>query len=112
MPGSFPASAEINYNLGVSYYQLKDFDRAETLFIKAIAINDDLDSYLYLGAIYRLRGELDLALEYFRDRIRKKTGDDDHYAREAMRQVRIILSMQGEDSLQVGENEDKNSVAL
>ena len=108
----YPASAEINYNLGVSYYQLKEFDRAEALFKKAVAINDDLDSYLYLGAIYKLRGELDLALEYFRDRIRKKTGDDDHYAKEAMRQVRIILNMQDEDSLQVGENEDKNSVAL
>jgi len=108
----YPESAEINYNLGVCHYQLKDFDRAEIRFKKAVAINDDLDSYLYLGAIYKLRGDLDLALEYFRDRIRKKTGDDDHYAKEAMRQVRIILNMQSEDSLQVGENEDKNSVAL
>jgi tetratricopeptide (TPR) repeat protein len=108
----YPDSAEINYNLGVSYFQLKEFDRAEVLFKNAIAINDDIDSYLYLGAIYRGRGDDEAALEYFRDRIRKKTGPDDHYAKEAMRQVRIIVGMQTGDSLQVQENENTDSVAL
>ncbi len=108
----YPDSAEVNYNLGVSYFQLKDYETAENLFKEAIKIDDDLDSYLYLGAVYKLTGDEEKALEYFRERIRRKTGSDDHYAKEAMRQVRIILSAQSQDSLQVGENENKDSVAL
>jgi tetratricopeptide (TPR) repeat protein len=108
----YPDSAEVNYNLGVCYFQLKEYDQAEILFKHAIKINDDLDSYLYLGAICKQRGDDVTALEYFRDRIRKKTGPDDYYAKEAMRQVRIIVGMQAGDSLQVQENENTDSIAF
>jgi tetratricopeptide (TPR) repeat protein len=88
-----PDSAENHYNLGVANYQLKNYDRAEQNFLRALEISDHLESYLYLGAICRHRENYDKALYYFRERIRRKTGDKDHYAKEAMRQVRTILEI-------------------
>jgi tetratricopeptide (TPR) repeat protein len=92
-----PRVAENNYNLGIGYFHLKDYERAEDLFKKAIEINDHSDSYLYLGAIYKLREDWDQALYYFRERIKRQTGDDDRYAKEAMRGVRLILERQKEN---------------
>ena len=89
-----PQVAENNYNLGIGYFHLKDYARAEDLFKKAIKIGDHSDSYLYLGAIYKLREDWDQALYYFRERIKRQTGDDDRYAKEAMRGVRLILEKQ------------------
>jgi len=97
----YPDTAAYNYNLGVSLYQLKSFDEAQTYFKRAIKISDELDAYLYMGAIYKQRGDLETALEYFRNRIRRKTGPEDRYAKEAMRQVRIIRSELGLDTLEV-----------
>ncbi len=99
--GLYPDTAAYNYNLGVSLYQLKSWDEAEACFRRAIKISEELDAYLYLGAIYRQRGQLETALEYFRERIRRKTGPDDHYAKEAMRQVRIVRAELGFDTLGV-----------
>jgi len=96
----YPDVAESYYNLGICYYHFKNYARAEQLFKKAIELTDDTDSYLYLGAIYKQQEKYDLALEYFRERVRRKLDHDDYYAKEAMRQIRIILSMQ-QDSLQV-----------
>jgi tetratricopeptide (TPR) repeat protein len=98
-----PDSATYNFNLGVSLYQLKSYDEAEKCFRRAIDLRDDVDAYLYLGAIFKQRGQLKQALEYFRERIRRKTGPEDHYAREAMRQVRLIRSELGLDSLDAGD---------
>jgi len=103
----YPDSAENCYNLGICFYHLKNLEEAEKLFKRAIELSDDDDSYLYLGAIYKNRGEDEVALEYFRERIRRKSGDDDHYAREAMRQVRIILDQDKSDSLKVETDEDQ-----
>jgi tetratricopeptide (TPR) repeat protein len=99
----YPNVAENNYNLGICYFHMKDYKRAEELFQKAIEISDYSDSYLYLGAIYRLSEDWDRALYYFRERIKRKEGADDRYAKEAMRGVRIILSkQQGDSSEEIG----------
>lgn len=101
----YPDSAKYNYNLGVSLYQLKEYNTAEEYFKRAIEISDELDAYLYLGAIYKQREQPETALEYFRERIRRKTGPEDYYAKEAMRQVRIIRADLGLDTAGIQESE-------
>jgi tetratricopeptide (TPR) repeat protein len=83
--------AEIKYNLGICYYGMHDYQRAVEYFKQAIAINDYTDAYLYLGMIYKNKLDFEQALFYLRERIKRKSGDDDIYAREAMLGVRIIL---------------------
>jgi tetratricopeptide (TPR) repeat protein len=96
----FPDSAENHYNLGICNYQLKKYDEAESNFRQAIELEDHLESYLYMGAIARHRENYKQALYYFRERIRRKQGNEDHYAREAMRQVRIILDILADSTAQ------------
>jgi tetratricopeptide (TPR) repeat protein len=84
-------SAEINYNLGICHYGMNDYQKAEEYFNRAIALDDYKDAYLYLGMIYKNKNDFDRALYYFRERIKRKSGDEDTYAREAMLGVRIIL---------------------
>jgi tetratricopeptide (TPR) repeat protein len=91
-----PNSAETNYNLGICYFHLEDYNKAEKLFKQAIELDHHANSYLYMGAIHKLNGNDEQALNYFRERIRRKNGDDDHYAREAMRGVRVILNKRAE----------------
>ena len=97
-----PKSAEANYDLGICYFHIKDYEKAEQLFKKAIELEDHSDSYVYLGAIYELRENWDAALHYFRERIKRKSGDDDKYAKEAMRGVRLILARMKKDSVESG----------
>ncbi len=101
----YPDSAKYNYNLAISLYHLKEYDAAEDYFRRAIEISDELDAYLYLGAIYKQRGQLETALVYFRERIRRKSGPEDYYAKEAMRQVRIVRADLGLDTLDLPEGE-------
>ena len=68
------------------------YDSAKIEFNRAIDISDYPDAYLYLGAMYRLEGDPDRALHYYRERIKRKQGDDDQYAKEAMRGIRLILN--------------------
>jgi tetratricopeptide (TPR) repeat protein len=87
-----PNSAENHYNMGICYFHKKEYEKAKNEFNRAIQINDYPDSYLYLGAINRLEGDTDQALYYYRERVKKKQGDDDQYAKEAMRGIRLILN--------------------
>ena len=82
------------YNLGVVYFQKKEFDEALDYFLNAIEIDENLDSYLYTAVSYRELGEKEKALQYFRERVSRMTGEDDHYAREAMQGIRdrVVLS--------------------
>jgi tetratricopeptide (TPR) repeat protein len=105
----FPQVSQHYYNLGICYFHLEDYDAAEVQFKKAVALDDHLDAHLYLGGIYKIRGDFDAALTEFRYRIRHKTGDDDKYAREAMRGVRLILddiaAQESADSLKAVTNQ-------
>jgi tetratricopeptide (TPR) repeat protein len=100
-----PDHPEIHYNLGICYFHLQEYELAEQYFLEAIRINDHTDSYLYLGGIYKLKNDFNKALYYFRERVKRKTGDDDEYARQAMRGIRIVLdNLAKKESLQ-----DKNT---
>jgi tetratricopeptide (TPR) repeat protein len=90
--GLRPGSAENHYNLGICYFHLVDYRKAKEEFNRAIEINDYADAYLYIGAIYRQEGDIDQALYYYRERVKKKLGNDDQYAKEAMRGIRLILN--------------------
>ena len=86
-----PHSGLIQYNLGVAAFQMKDYERAETHFRKAIEWEDHLDAHLYLGVIYKNRGEYEKALAEFRYRVANKKSDDDYYAIQAMKGIRECL---------------------
>jgi len=93
-------TGEVYYNLGIGYFHLKDYPNAESAFQKSIQLNDYPDSYLYLGAINRLKGDKQKALYYYRERIKRQTKDD-LYAKEAMKGIRLILSEKENDSLNI-----------
>lgn len=83
--------AFLQYNIGVAYFKLEDFESAERYFQKAVDLDDYLDAHLYLGVIYMNRREYQKALERFRYRVAHKTGEDDYYAAQAMKGIRECL---------------------
>ncbi len=87
-----PEASNSWYNLGVVRFMKKEYREALQNFLKAIAIDKNLDAYLYAGITYRMLGENEKALHYYRERIRRKSGDDDKWAKEAMKGIRKILS--------------------
>jgi tetratricopeptide (TPR) repeat protein len=95
----FPDDSDNYYNLGVVYFQKKENAKALDYFLKAIDIDKNLDSYLYAGVIYRELGEKEKSLQYFRERVKRMTGEDDHYAREAMQGIRKVLEEIKSDSI-------------
>jgi len=101
-----PNSAEHHYNLGICYFHKKDNDTAKKEFNRAIEINDYPDAYLYLGAMYRLENDNDRALYYYRERVKRKISDDDQYAKEAMRGIRIILNDLAEQEEEANKTEN------
>ncbi len=88
----FPKDSNLNYDLGIVYFHKMQYENAIPYFHKAIEIDDNPDAYLYLGYIYRELGDKAKALHYFRERVRRRSGDDDVYAKEAMRGIRKILN--------------------
>ncbi len=87
----FPENSDTYYNVGLTLFHKKEYDKAMDYFRQAIEMDNHLDSYLYVGAIHRVRGVRDSALYYYRERVVRKTGDDDQYADEAMEGIRKIL---------------------
>jgi len=87
----FPRDSNLNYDMGIVMYHKKQYEQAKDYFRKAIEIDDNADAYLYLALIYRDLGDKEKALHYFRERVRRRSGDDDKYAREAMRGIRKLL---------------------
>ena len=83
----------------------KEYRKALPYFLKAIEIDQNLDSYLYAGITYRLLGNNKMALKYYRERVRRKTGDDDYYALQAMKGIQIILA----DSLKKTKQQETNT---
>jgi tetratricopeptide (TPR) repeat protein len=87
-----PNNTIVQYNLGIMYYLEEGYDEAEKHFKKAIKFGNYLDAHLYLGSVYLKKGEYKKALERFRYRVENKKGEDDIYAKEAMRGIRHCLA--------------------
>ena len=97
----FPDDSNSSYNLGAAYFMKKEYAKALDYFLQAINIDQNPDAYLYAGITYQRMGKNALALKYYRKRVRLKSGDDDRYAKEAMKGIRAILA----DSLKGTKNE-------
>jgi len=91
-----PDNAEAHFNLGIVYYHNEDLDHAGKFFERAIKLNNHADARLYLASLSARRGNLDLAIQYLRERIRLSRGDDDKYAAVARQQLYNILLARGE----------------
>lgn len=86
-----PNNTLVQYNLGIMYYLEEDYDEAGKHFQKAIEFGNYLDAHLYLGSVYFRKKEYKKALEQFRYRVEHKKGEDDQYAKEAMKGIRQCL---------------------
>lgn len=87
-----PDDGMLQYNLGVTHFKMEQFDEAEMYFQQAVNKSDFLNAHLYLGVIYKNRGDYEKALEKFRYRVANKQGDDDYYALQAMKGIRECLT--------------------
>ncbi len=90
-----PNNGLINYNIGILFYEWEKYDQAETYFKRSVADDNYLDSHLYLGAIYKEKGEYEKALNEFRYRVEHSQGEDDIYSYQAMKGIRECLEALG-----------------
>lgn len=88
LAGRYPENSDIFYNLGIVYYARSEYKDALEMFMEAIKIDQNLDSYLYAGMTYQILGNKEMALKYYQDRVRLKKSDDDAFAKEAMHGIR------------------------
>ncbi|MDZ7330833.1 MAG: tetratricopeptide repeat protein [candidate division KSB1 bacterium] len=86
-----PQNADAYYNLGILYYNSDDYDTAEQLLKRAIAINNHPNAHLYLAYLYEAQGNLPLAIEHLRERIRLRKGVEDEFAEEARKHLFALL---------------------
>ncbi len=64
---AYSLQADINFNLGLVYFNEKNFDQAISQFEKVISIVPNHSNSLYfLGLIFEEKGEKEKALEYFK----------------------------------------------
>ncbi len=87
----YPDDSNLIYDLGIIQYLRHDYKSALDLFKQSIAMDNNLDAYLYAGITLEMMGEKRQALKYYQDRVRYKESDDDIYAQEAMHGIRNIL---------------------
>ncbi|UCE05828.1 MAG: tetratricopeptide repeat protein [bacterium] len=93
-----PNNSDAYYNLGILYYNSKDYETAEKFLIRAIAIDNHLNAYLYLAYLYEIRGEYDKAIAHLRKRIRYRKGLDDEFAEEARKHLFKLLHQDSTDN--------------
>ena len=95
-----PRDSDAFYNIGVYYYNKRDFKNARRFLKQAIAAGNHRNSRMYLASIAEQEGRLEEAVEYLRERIRLRSGEDDAYAEEARRHLfELMLAMGKVDSL-------------
>ncbi len=86
-----PRNADAYYNLGILYYNSEDYETAEQLLKRAIAINNHANAHVYLAYLYEAKGNLPLAIEHLRERIRLRKGLDDEFAESARNHLYALL---------------------
>lgn len=79
------------YNLGILYYNSEDFENSERFLKRAIAIDNHLNSHLYLAYLYEVKGYKEQAIKYLRNRIRYRKGRDDEFAEEARKHLYNLM---------------------
>lgn len=98
-----PNNSNAYYNLGIFYFNSKDYETALKLFERAIKIDGHLDSHLYIAYIYEKMSNkteessskhkeyFDKAIKHFRLRIRNRRGQADLYAETARKHLFHLL---------------------
>ncbi len=97
----YPNDSDAYYNLGAIEFSKKDYPEALQYFEKAIDIDDNTDAYLYAAIVLERLGEKRKALKYYQQRVRKKNGESDVYAKEAMLGIKKIREELGLDSTEI-----------
>ena len=98
----FPNDSNGYYNLGILYFAQQEYDSAFSSFKKAIKIDNNKDAILYAGLTAERLGKKNVALAYYRNRVKLSTSEDDKYAREAMKGIRHVLRSMQKDSTNPG----------
>jgi len=75
------------YNLGIQYYWFAK-PQAKKYFLQAIEKGDTTNSLLFLGRIAYDGADYNLALDYFRQRVKHETGREDPNWLEALKGIR------------------------
>jgi tetratricopeptide (TPR) repeat protein len=86
-----PDNPDAVYNMGISYFDGRRYDDAILFFEKAVEMGNQPDAHLYLGGLYEIKGNNEKAIHHYRERIKLKQGDDDKYAREAMKRLQVLV---------------------
>ncbi|MCC7429416.1 tetratricopeptide repeat protein [bacterium] len=85
-----PNHTEAYYNLGVACYRNGQTKEAEKFFLKAIQVNNHLDSHFYLASIYYQKNEKEKALKLINKRITLSPGPSDKFIENA-RDLKILI---------------------
>lgn len=72
---TFPDNAELLYNLGIAYEKLKQFDKAENAYIRAIEISPETDFFYNLGIAFMEQEKYDEAIPVFHKVIEVEPND-------------------------------------
>lgn len=75
----FPEDAELQYNLGILYEKLKDFENAKKTYQKAIELSPQEDFYYNLGEVLVSLKEWDEAINAFKQVLKTDTKDGNCY---------------------------------
>lgn len=75
----FPEDAELMYNLGILYEKLKDFEKAEKAYRKAVEISPQDDFYYNLGEVLVTLKKWDEAIDIFKKVLQNDPNDGNCY---------------------------------
>lgn len=62
---TFPDNAELLYNLGIAYEKLKQYEKAENAYIRAIELSPETDFFYNLGITFVEEEKYDMAIPVF-----------------------------------------------
>lgn len=85
-----PENAIAAFNLGVVAYRTKQYEEALQHFANSLEWGGSIDSYYYLGLIYRTRGDSARAGVNFKKRWELRKSEDDVFALKAKEYARAI----------------------
>lgn len=76
----FPDDSGIFYNLGITYEKLKNLDKAEMAYNKAIELaSDEIDAYYNLGLVFIDKKQFEKAIDCFETVLQKDNRDSNAY---------------------------------